>query len=154
MCGQKHVHVVNSSEKKTTTCASASGYILPPMIVYKRKKLTPQLRAGEVDGLSPSDWEPFHQWFHIHLLQYAPAVRPLLLLLDGYSSHYRLEFIREASTQGVIVFCLSPNTTHVCQSKSIGTACVMSSCPPILAEQSHCTNFVHSFQRRGDGDGS
>ena len=54
-------------------------------------------------------------WFQLHFLQYAPAVRPLLLLLDGHSSHFRLEFIREASTQGVIVFCLPPNTTHVCQ---------------------------------------
>ena len=123
--GQKHVHVVNSGKKEQVTvlaCASASGYVLPPMIVYKRKNLTPQLRAEEVDGtaygLSPSGWmdgELFHEWFQLHFLQYAPAVRPLLLLLDGHSSHYRLEFIREASTQGVIVFCLPPNTTHVCQ---------------------------------------
>ena len=121
--GQKHVHVVNSGKKEQVTvlaCASASGYVLPPMIVYKRKNLTPQLRAEEVDGtaygLSPSGWmdgELFHEWFQLHFLQYAPAVRPLLLLLDGHSSHYRLEFIREASTQGVIVFCLPPNTTHV-----------------------------------------
>ena len=131
-------------------CASASGYILPLMIVYKRKNLTPQLRAEEVDGttygLSPSGWmdgELFHEWFHLHFLQYAPAVRPLLLLLDGHSSHYRLEFIHEASTQEVIVFCLPPNTTHVSASgcnphsilsKSIGTTCVMSSCQPMLAE--------------------
>ena len=59
--GQKHVHVVNSGKKEQVTvlaCASASGYVLPPMIVYKRKNLTLQLRAGEVDGtaygLSPS----------------------------------------------------------------------------------------------------
>ena len=61
------------------------------------------------------DGELFHEWFQLHFLQYALAVRPLLLLLDGHSSHYRLEFILEASTQGVIVFCLPPNTTHVCQ---------------------------------------
>ena len=47
------------------------------------------------------DGELFLEWFQLHFLQYAPAVRPLLLLLDGHSSHYRLEFI--------------PNTTHVCQ---------------------------------------
>ena len=46
------------------------------------------------------DGELFHEWFQLHFLQYAPTVRPLLLLLDGHSSHYRLEFIHEASTQG------------------------------------------------------
>ena len=71
MRGQKHVHVVNSGKKEQVTvlaCASASGYVLPPMIVYKRKNLTLQLRAGEVDGtaygLSPSGWmegELFHE---------------------------------------------------------------------------------------------
>ena len=123
--GQKHVHVVGSGDKTQVTvlaCASASGYTLPPMIICKRKNLTPQLRADEVEGtiygLSPTGWidgELFQEWFHRHFLQYVPAGRPILLLLDGHSSHYRLEFIREATAQGVIVFCLPPNTTHVCQ---------------------------------------
>lgn len=123
--GQKHVHVVNSGKKEQVTvlaCASASGYVLPPMIVYKRKNLIPQLTVEEVDGtiygLSSSGWmdgELFQEWFHSHFLQYAPATRPLLLLLDGHSSHYRLEFISEACVSGVCVFCLPPNTTHVCQ---------------------------------------
>ena len=64
MCGQKHVHVVNSGKKEQVTvlaCASASGYILPPMIVYKRKNLTPQLRAEEVDVLH-MDCPPVDGW--------------------------------------------------------------------------------------------
>ena len=41
--GQKHFWVNSSSEKAQITvlaCASASGYILPPMIIYDRKRLT------------------------------------------------------------------------------------------------------------------
>ena len=57
----------------------------------------------------------FQEWFHRHFLQYAPSARRLLLLLDRHSSHYSLEFIREATLEGVIVFCLPPHTTHITQ---------------------------------------
>jgi hypothetical protein len=77
--GQKHVHVVGSGDKTQVTmlaCASASGYTLPPMIIYKRKNLTQQLRAEEVEGtiygLSPTG-KLFQEWFHHHFLQYIPA---------------------------------------------------------------------------------
>ena len=121
--GQKHVHVVNSGNKthiSVLACVSASGYAIPPMVVFQRKTLIPQLTTGEVPGtiygLSASGWmdrELFQEWFHRHFLQHVPASRPLLLLLDGHSSHYSLECIREASLEGVIIFCLPPHTTHI-----------------------------------------
>ena len=119
------MHVIGSGDKTQVTvlvCCSASGYTLPPMVIYKRKNLTPELRTGEIEGtlhgLSSTGWmdgELFQEWFHHHFLEYVPATRPIILLLDGHSSHYRLEVIREASIQGVIVFVLPPNTTHLCQ---------------------------------------
>jgi len=70
-------------------------------------------------GLNPNsgwmDGEIFTEWFLRHFLVYAPAGRPLLLLIDGHSSHFNPEFIRQAASHGVMVFCLPPNTTHVCQ---------------------------------------
>ncbi len=122
--GQKHVHVINSGNKAQVAvlaCASAAGYAIPPMVIFQRKNLVTQLTSQEVPGsiydLSDSGWMDwlFREWFHRHFLNYAPSARPLLLLLDGHSSHYNLEFIREASSEGVVVFCLSPNTTHMCQ---------------------------------------
>ena len=120
--GQKHVNVITSGRKVQITvlaCVSASGYSLPPMIVFKRKGLTEELIRGEVPdtiyGLSESGWmdgELFSQWFH---LKYAPSSRPIILLLDGHSSHYNPCVIREAARAGVILFCLPPNTTHVAQ---------------------------------------
>ena len=44
--GQKHVNVISSGDKKHVTvlvCVSTSGYALPPMVIYKRKSLTPEL---------------------------------------------------------------------------------------------------------------
>ena len=66
-------------------------------------------------GLNPGsgwiDQELFRDWFERHFLQYAPAARPLLLLLDGHST----EDVRLAASNGVIMFALPPDTTHVAQ---------------------------------------
>ena len=40
---------------------------------------------------------------------------PLLLLLDGHSSHFSPEFVRLACEKGVIVFYLPPHLTHFLQ---------------------------------------
>ena len=123
--GQKHVNVTTSGNKANITvlaCVSASGFVMPPMVIFSRKNLIPELTRGEVEGtiygLSASGWiesELFSDWFRNHFLEYAPKSRPLLLLLDGHSSHYCPDFIRQACDSGVIVFCLPPHSTHVSQ---------------------------------------
>ena len=57
-------------------------------------------------------WRAIQEWFHRHFFQHTPSTRPLPLILDGHSSHYSLEFIREASLEGVI---LPPHSTHITQ---------------------------------------
>ena len=61
------------------------------------------------------DKELFDVWFTNHFLRYAPCARPLLLLLDGHSSHYCPKTIRLAAQQQVVLFTLPPNTTHLLQ---------------------------------------
>ena len=66
-------------------------------------------------GLSDNGWidsELFDLWFLHHFLMYTPPACPLLLLLDGNSSHYNPTTIRTAASEGVIIFCFSPHTTH------------------------------------------
>ena len=70
---------------------------------------------GTLFAFSPKGWmdtELFENWFFHHFLVYAPPVRPLLLLLDGHSSHYSPTFVKKAAEEKIIVFCLHPNTTH------------------------------------------
>ena len=43
------------------------------------------------------------------------SARPLLLLLDGHSSHFQPELIQYAKDHDIIVFCLPPHTTHESQ---------------------------------------
>ena len=91
------------------------GYAIPPFVIYDCKTLKPELVAGEVPGtmygLSSSGWidaELFDLWFTHHFLAYAPPTCPLLLLLDGHSSHYDPSVICKAAEEQVIIFCLPP----------------------------------------------
>ena len=69
------------------------------------------------------DQHLFKLWFERHFLRYVPAVCPLLLSLDGHSSHYYTETIQLASEEDVILFALPPNTTHLTQPLDKG-ACI------------------------------
>ena len=119
----KRVYNTTSGVKTQITvlcCASALGCAIPPLVIFKRKSLLKALTVGEalstIYRLNPhSGWidaEIFNEWFLRHFLVYTPAGRPLLLLLDGHSSHYNPDFIRVAASHGVVVFCLPPNTTR------------------------------------------
>ena len=112
----------NKSQVTIVGCVSAAGFCIPPMVIWDRKTLAPELTIGEIPGtiygLSANGWmdmELFDIWFRNHFLRYASAVRPLLLLLDGHSSHYCPDTIRLAAQEKVILFTLPPNTTHLTQ---------------------------------------
>ena len=123
--GEKNPCSVSSGNKAQITvvgCVSAGGQCLPPMIVWPRKTMPPSLAVGEIPGsvygLSDSGWMNQHlfcRWFKRHFLRYAPAARPLLLLLDGHSSHYCPETLKLAQEEEVIILALPPNTTHLTQ---------------------------------------
>ena len=118
--GMRQINTHTSGEKAQITvlaCASACGYVMPPMVIYDGKNLKQQV-SGTIYGLSDKGWidtELFEQWFDHHFLHYAPPARPVLLLLDGHSSHYQPSVVRKAAANDVILFCLPPHTTHLAQ---------------------------------------
>ncbi len=123
--GTKHptsVTTGNKSQITVVSSCSASGYVLPPMVIFDRKILKPELTIGEVPGtlygLSKNGWidsELFEMWFTNHFLINIPPIRPILLIMDGHSTHYQPNIIRLAAVEKVILFCLPPNTTHLTQ---------------------------------------
>ena len=92
------------------------------MVIYDRKYLEPEMTTGKVPGtfygLSENGWmnvELFEEWFKHHFLVHAPPARPLLLLLDGHTSHYNPTMLRVAAEEQIIIFCLPPYTMHLLQ---------------------------------------
>ena len=112
----------NKTQVTIVACVSAAGFCMPPMVIWNRKVLAPELVHGEVEGtmygLSGNGWmdrELFALWFKNHFLNYIPSTRPILLLMDRHSSHYCPSTIILAAQQRIILFALPPNTTHFSQ---------------------------------------
>ena len=88
------------------------------MVVFSGKNFNHALSEGEVPGIlygmSDSGWmdqDLFSTWFSTHFLQHAVSSRPIVLLLDGHSSHFTLELVKTAAEHDVIIFCQPPHTT-------------------------------------------
>ena len=123
--GSHNPSSVTSATKNQLTalcCVNAAGDVIPPFVIIDRKRFNTQYATGEVPdtryGLSPKGWidtSLFHDWFTNHFMCYIPQLRPLLLIMDGHSSHFSPEMIRIAADEGVIIFVLPPNTTNLTQ---------------------------------------
>ena len=96
--GQKKVRYRTSGQKAQITvigCGSAAGQVIPPFIIFAAKQVSPLWTVDEVNGsrfaVSENGWvdqELFYFWRKEHFLSNAVSRRPLLLLLDGHSSHF------------------------------------------------------------------
>ena len=84
----------------------------------------------------------FEGWLVEHFLEHAVSRRPLLLLLDGHSTHYQPDVIRLARENGVIMLCLPPHTTHETQPLDCGVFA------PLKA---HWTTVCHDFFHKNPG---
>ena len=123
--GIKHSASITTGDKAqitTLACCSAAGYVLPPLVVFDRKKLKSEMTVGEVPGtmygLSSNGWmdtELFELWFNHHFLMHAPSCKPILLMMDGHSTHFQPSVVRMAAKEEVILFCLPPHSTHLTQ---------------------------------------
>ena len=118
VCGTKNVLSICSGSKSQITilaCVSGSGQALPPMIILSKKTMSPDMATGELQGtlygFSNNGWTNshlFHKWFEKQFLRYIPAIRPIL-------SHYCPDTLVTAAENGIIIFALPPNTTHLTQ---------------------------------------
>lgn len=150
--GQKKVRYRTSGTKTQITvigCGSATGQVLPPFIIFAAKQINPLWTQDEVSGsryaVSDNGWvdqELFFFWLQEHFLSNAVSRRPLLLLLDGHSSHFEPNTIDHAREKGVIIFCLPPHTTHECQPLDVSL---------FGALKSHWRDHCHKFYQKNPG---
>ena len=70
------------------------------------------------------------------------SLRPLLLLLDGHSTHYQPEVVRYASENNIIMLCLPPHTTHETQPLDCGVFSPL---------KTHWTTVCHDYMQKNPG---
>lgn len=95
---------------------------IPLTVVFDGKQIRQEMSYGEIlwttyDGTS-NGWvnsEIFDSSFFKHFKAYARSTWPLLLLLDGHSSHFDPRVLRLGAESDVIIFCLQTNTTNLTQ---------------------------------------
>ena len=123
--GQKKVRYQTSGQKQQITvigCGSATGHVILPFIIFAAKNFNHLWMKNEVSGsrfaVSDNGWvdhELFSFFLTAHFMTNALPYRPLLLLLDGHSTHFEPKSLELARKNQIIVFCLPPHTTHVYQ---------------------------------------
>lgn len=124
--GKRCVATLISAEKgKTVTvicCVSATGTYVPPMMIFPRVRMKPELidkaPNGTVGAATKSGWvneEKFLEWFD-HFIKYVQPKsrdRPVVLIMDGHSSHTKnLLLIEKARQNNVILLSLPSHCTH------------------------------------------
>nr|CCA23036.1 PREDICTED: similar to conserved hypothetical protein [Albugo laibachii Nc14] len=105
-------------------CVSADGFVMPPAFIVPGKRLKGDvLDACNIFGTTTTTSEAGFMTTDImreYIAAFALAVplpikRPLILVLDGASSHMDASIDSEASTYGVRLVQLPPNASHFYQ---------------------------------------
>ena len=129
--GRRNVYSVSAAERGKThtvvSCVSACGFVLPPMIIYPRKKPVPEhfkknAYPNTLFSCSESGWvnqDLYIKWFNL-FLEAIPSSRPVLLIQDGHSSHMSIELIELAKANDVHLLCLPAHTSHLLQPLDVG----------------------------------
>jgi hypothetical protein len=104
--------------------ASASGFVVPPLYIVPGQRLNRDVLDacsifGSVVTVSAKGFmtsKVFLKWLsHFESVVPGTVKRPLLLIYDGYSSHYDCSIIERAIQLKVILVLLPANATHLIQ---------------------------------------
>ena len=104
-------------------CASASGVFVPPFTIYKAKYSYKQWEEDAIPGakfdVSKSGWmekDNFWYWMkHVFIVNTNHLARPVVLCMDGHSSHLSYKTLLLAKDHNIILVALPPNTSHALQ---------------------------------------
>lgn len=153
--GKRQIGCVTSAERGILTtaaiCMSATGHYIPPMLIFPRVRMTEQLKKGappdSLFSCNPTGWmnaNEFCKWFD-HFVQHTrpTAENPVLLLLDGHSSHTKnLAFVEKARSSNVTVISFPPHCTHKLQPLDVSY---------MASLKSHFSKAVESFMKSNPG---
>ena len=129
--GARHVYqVVSGSKQQITVLAgmNGAGDYVPPMILYPGQRLREVGMEGFPDalfGCSENGWMD-SELFCSFLKYFVAFVKekqisfPVILFVDGHSTHMTHKAAQYCADNGVILYCLVPNATHILQPCDVG----------------------------------
>ena len=126
--GRRQVGSLTSAERGTLVtvviCMSSTGSFIPPMFVWPRVRMKPELMdgapAGSIYACHKSgrmQLSIFEEWFdHFIKVSGASKQNKVLLILDGHSTHtMNIAVINKARENGVFLVSIPPHTSHKIQ---------------------------------------
>lgn len=126
--GKKQVGKLTSAERGRNVTIllsiNATGDLwVPPLFVFPRARIDQELKKdapiGSIFDGQKSGWitaEGFLKWMHLFVERVKPSEKnPVLLLLDGHSSHKDLSVITYAKQNHIHMLSLPPHTSHKLQ---------------------------------------
>ena len=66
------------------------------------------------------DTQTFYMWFTNHFIPNLPPARPVVLLIDSHDSHLHLGIFQLAQKNGICLYALLKNATHLVQPADVG----------------------------------
>lgn len=118
---------VNNSKDSFTVMfgGNARGEIAPPLILYPGQRNTAEIAentpAGWSVGFSEEGWQTAKTFYEYVVnilfkwLQQMKTTFPVLLFLDGHTSHISLELTEFCTKHNIILISLFPNATRILQ---------------------------------------
>ncbi|XP_055542598.1 uncharacterized protein LOC129728205 isoform X2 [Wyeomyia smithii] len=153
--GERRVAGVTSAERGITTTVifsmSASGNYLPPTFIFPRIRMQESWKCGAPQDAkflcSASGWsnmETCNTWMDHFIEHFKPTEKdPMLLILDGHTSHSRnFSMLEKANVNHVQIISMPPHTSHKLQPLDVA---FMS---PFKAKYS---NAVNAFMKNNPG---
>lgn len=149
--GAKQLGAATSWERGkniTVGCAmSAAGQYIPPMFIFPRKRMSPNLTKGgppnAIYHCSDNGWiteELFIVWLHHFILHAKPTKEdPVLLVMDNHKTHTTLAAYNLCKENGIIVVTLPPHSSHRLQPLDITFYSSLKA-----AFNKECDNFLRS----------
>ncbi|XP_022823908.1 uncharacterized protein LOC111354594 [Spodoptera litura] len=123
--GKKQIGLLTSAERgqlvTVVFCFGADGSYMPPLFIFPRKRMKPELMNNAPRGswaeCHESGWiqkDIFTSWFRKFIVfSRASKDNPVLLILDGHKSHtMNLDIIDLGRENGVQILATPPHCTH------------------------------------------
>lgn len=139
--GDRTVYSKSGDEKECLTTligGNAAGSLVPPMIVFSYERIPSYLSESVPKnwgiGKSENGWMTgeaffmyitniFHPWLKMMRLPL-----PVILFVDGHTSHLTLHLSEFCNKNGIILVALYPNATHILQPMDVAVFRALKNC--------------------------